>query len=226
MGETKVLKGDVLNYQLTVPIATIRLIYRVALVEYITQVPEEIEGEVLKRVLHFGALSKLGEVLLNSQIRAFSGTDRGTFRNTDVEHQQPTGKCCQNDHHPNPKVEFSACRNSNLSDSGPDETSHMVTAVQKVILFCSAPGGHFQEHKRRSAPQVIPSFAKKTPLRKLKQTRFCWPPSSWRPTATPPTSTTTLTEFHNCLSPSRQKCPFSTGIQRNLNCLKIYSKGV
>ena len=36
-------------------------------------------------------------------------------------------------------------------------------------------------------------------LRHLKQTTFCWPFSSWRATATPPTSTTTLTKFQNCL---------------------------
>ena len=61
--------------------------------EYITQVFEEIEGRVTKKLSQefsrtesciLGDLSKLDEVLLNSHIQTLSGTVPGTFRNTNV----------------------------------------------------------------------------------------------------------------------------------------------
>ena len=64
--------------------------------EYITQVSEEIEGRVSKKLSQefsrtesriLGALTKLDEILLNQQIRTHSGTVPGTFRNTNVENQ-------------------------------------------------------------------------------------------------------------------------------------------
>ena len=57
--------------------------------EYITQVPEEIEGRVTKKLSQefsrtesriLDALSKLDEVLLNQQIQTHSRTVSGTFR--------------------------------------------------------------------------------------------------------------------------------------------------
>ena len=62
--------------------------------EYITQVSEEIEGRVTKKLSQefsrtesciLGTLSKVDEFLLNQQIRTHSGTVPGTFRNTNVE---------------------------------------------------------------------------------------------------------------------------------------------
>ena len=99
--------------------------------EYIAQIYEEIEGRVTKKLSRelsttesriLGALSKLDELLLNPQIRAFSGTVQGTSRNADVEKQEPSGDRSQND--PHPEMELSACRASNLTDSDPDETCH------------------------------------------------------------------------------------------------------
>ena len=74
--------------------------------EYITQVSEEIEGRVSKKLSQefsrtesriLGALSKLDEFLLNQQIRTHSETVPGTFRNINVENQ---GTNCQSDAHP------------------------------------------------------------------------------------------------------------------------------
>ena len=64
--------------------------------EYITQVSEEIEGRVTKKLSQefsrtesriLDALSKLDELLLNQQIQTHSRTVPGTFRNTNVENQ-------------------------------------------------------------------------------------------------------------------------------------------
>ena len=91
--------------------------------KYIAQVSEEIERRVTKKLPQefsrtksrvLVALSKLDEFLLNPQIRTFSETIPGTFRNTDVENQEPSEDRSQND--PHPEVEFSACRASNLTD--------------------------------------------------------------------------------------------------------------
>ena len=62
--------------------------------EHITQVSEEIEGSVTKKLSQefsrtksriLSALFKLDEFLLNPQIRTHYGTILGTFRNTNVD---------------------------------------------------------------------------------------------------------------------------------------------
>ena len=64
--------------------------------EYITQVSEEIEGRISKKLSRefsriesriLGALSKIDEFLLNQQIRTHSETVPETFRNTNVGNQ-------------------------------------------------------------------------------------------------------------------------------------------
>ena len=87
--------------------------------------------------------------------------------------------------------------------------------------FPTAPLQFPQEVKRRRAPQVSHNFAVRTPLRQLKQTKFCRPFSNWRRTVILPMSITTVTVTRSCLNPSWQQCPPSTGNQRNLDCLKI-----
>ena len=91
--------------------------------DYIAKIFEEIEGRVTKKLSQefsrtesriLAALSNLDEFLLNSQVQTFSGTVPGTFRNTDVEKQEPSGDRSPND--PHPEVDFSACRASNLTD--------------------------------------------------------------------------------------------------------------
>ena len=77
--------------------------------EYITPVSEEIGGRVTRKLsqefsrtesLILGALFKLDELLLNPQIQTHSGTVPGTFRNTNVENQEPNEDRSQNDPHP------------------------------------------------------------------------------------------------------------------------------
>ena len=77
--------------------------------EYITQVSEQIEGRVTRKLSQefsrtesriLGALSKLDEFLLNQQIRTHSETVPGTFRNTNVENQGTNEDDSQSDPHP------------------------------------------------------------------------------------------------------------------------------
>ena len=99
--------------------------------EYITKVSEDIEGRVTKKLSQqfnrtkfciLGALSKLDEVFLNPQTRTRSGTVPGTFRNTNVENQEPNEDRSQDDHHCEVRPSVYQSRHSNDSDS--DEAPH------------------------------------------------------------------------------------------------------
>ena len=77
--------------------------------EYITQVSEEIEGRVTKKLSQefsrtesriLGTLSKLYEFLSNQQIHTHFETVPGTFRNTNVENQGTNEDDSQSDPHP------------------------------------------------------------------------------------------------------------------------------
>ena len=96
--------------------------------EYITQVSEEIEGRLTKKLSQefsrtesriLCALSKLDEFLLNPQIRTHSGTVPGTFRNTNVDNQGTNEGDSQND--PHPEVGPSVCQSCHSVDSDTDE---------------------------------------------------------------------------------------------------------
>ena len=107
--------------------------------EYITQVSEEIEGRVTKKLSQdfsrtdsriLGALSKLYEFLLNLQIRTHSGTVPGTFRNTNVENQGTNVDDSQSDPHPDADL----FRSQNTQNSGPEVARNMmVTGVIKEV---------------------------------------------------------------------------------------------
>ena len=98
--------------------------------EYITEVSEQIEGRVTKKLSQefsrtesrvLGALSKLDEFLLNQQITTHYGTLPGTFRNTNVENQGTNEDDSQSD--PHPEAGISAAR---LHE----------TLAQKIVVTC------------------------------------------------------------------------------------------
>ena len=83
--------------------------------EYISQVSEEIEGRVTKKLSKefsktesriLGALSKLDEFLLNPQIRTCSIAVPGTSRSSNLENQGTYEDRPSDD--PGPEVEFSS----------------------------------------------------------------------------------------------------------------------
>ena len=99
--------------------------------EYIAQVSEEIERRVTKKLSKefsrtesriLGALFKLGEFLLNPQVRTCSIAVPGRSRNIKSENREPTGDRFLGDLCP--EVVFSACHPSNLNDSEQEETHH------------------------------------------------------------------------------------------------------
>ena len=105
--------------------------------EYITQVSEEIEGRVAKKLSQeynrtksriLGALSKLDEFLLNQQIRTHSGTVPETFRNTNGENEETNEDDFQSDPHP----EAGLFRSQTTQNSGPEIGPYNYIYVQKV----------------------------------------------------------------------------------------------
>ena len=99
--------------------------------DYIAQVSKEIGRRVTMKLsqelnrtesIILGALSKLVDFFINSQIRTFSGTVPGTIWNVDVENREPAGSRSQSD--PHPEQEVFTCWASNLTESDPNDTSH------------------------------------------------------------------------------------------------------
>ena len=106
---------------------------------FITQVFEEIEGRVTKKLSQefsrtesrvLGALPKLDEFLLNPQIRTHSGTVPGTFGNTKVENQGTNEDDFKSDHCPKAGI----FRSQTTQNSGPEISHEMVTRFQKESL--------------------------------------------------------------------------------------------
>ena len=136
--------------------------------EYITQVSEEIEGRVTKKLSpEFSrtesrilcALSKLDEFLLNPQIRTHFGTVPGTFRNTNMENQEPNEDRSQDD--PHPEVGPSVHQSPHSNDSGPHEAPHMVTWVQEEIRYRPHVVTRFQEEIAYCSPGTSSGEQKK-----------------------------------------------------------------
>ena len=109
--------------------------------EYITQVSEEIEGRVTKKLSQefsrtesriLDALSKVDEFLLNPQIRMHSGTVPGTFRNTTMENQGTNEDDSQIDPHP----EAGIFRGQTTQNFGPKDCRDIVTGVTGEIRPC------------------------------------------------------------------------------------------
>ena len=180
--------------------------------EYISQFSEEIGGRLIGKLSKessrtesciLGALSELDERFLNLQLRTCSVAVPGTSRNNESGNRETTGNRSLND--PCPEVVFSSHHSGNSNRSDLEKSPHMVTGVQEEIPYRSL--GTCQESKRMRALQVSHNFAARTPLRQLKQNRFCWHLNNWRQTVIQPISTTTSTESRNCPNLSQRQCP-------------------
>ena len=136
--------------------------------DYISQVSEEIEGRVTKKLSKafsrtesriLGALSKLDRLLLNPQVRTCSLAVPGTSRSSNLENQGTNEDRPSDD--PGPEVEFSS------PHSGAEPDPHMVTGVtreirqhphmtmetQEEIPYCSTSTSSGKQKKARSTSQ-------------------------------------------------------------------------
>ena len=108
--------------------------------DYISQVSEETEGRVTKKLSKelsrtesriLGALSELDGFLLNPQVRTRSVAVPGISWNNNSENREPTGDRSLGD--PCPEAMFSACHSSNLNDSEQEETYHSYIPYNLVM---------------------------------------------------------------------------------------------
>ena len=102
--------------------------------DYISQVTEETEGRVTKKLSKefsktesriLGALSKLDEFLLNPQVRTCSVAVQGTSRNANSENRKTHGDRSSDD--PYPKVGYFHHHSGQLNSPETETNSHMVT---------------------------------------------------------------------------------------------------
>ena len=102
--------------------------------DYISQVSEEIEGRVTKKLSKefsktesriLGALSKLDEFLLNPQVRTCSVAVQGTSRNVNSENRETHGDHSSKD--PYPEVGYFPHHSGQLNSPETETNSHMVT---------------------------------------------------------------------------------------------------
>ena len=108
--------------------------------DYISQVSEEIEGRVTKKLSKefsktesriLGALSKLDELLLNPQVRACSVAVQGTSRNANSENREIHGDRSSDD--PYPEVGYFSHHSGQLNSPETETISHMVTKTYPHI---------------------------------------------------------------------------------------------
>ena len=101
---------------------------------YISQVSEEIEGRVTKKLSKefsktesriLGALSKLDEFLLNPQVRTCSVAVQGTSGNANSQNRETHGDRSSND--PYPEVGYFLHHSGQLNSPETETNSHMVT---------------------------------------------------------------------------------------------------
>ena len=99
--------------------------------DYMSQVSEEIEGRVTKKVSKdfsrtesriLGALSKLDELLLNPQVRPCSAAVPGTSRNNISENRETTGDRSSDD--PCPEVRYSSHYSDHLNSPEAENYPH------------------------------------------------------------------------------------------------------
>ena len=181
--------------------------------DYISQVSEEIEGRVTKKLSKefnktesriLGALSKLDEFLVNPQVRTCSVAAHGTSRNSNSENRETHGDRSPDD--PYPEVGYFPHQSGQLHSPEAETISHTVTETyphmvtgatgelrhyphtmtlaQEEIPYCSPTTSSGKQKK--VSPHVNLNSAVRIPLRQSKQTRFCWPFNNWRRTPIQP----------------------------------------
>ena len=157
--------------------------------DYITQVSEEIEGRVTKRLSKefsrtknriLGALARLDDFLMKPLLPGYSGTTPEPSRNALNTSQGTNDDDSQND----PRPEAGLFHGQMTQNSGPEDRHYMVTGATKQIGNCHNMTGnheevtycplvHFQGSRRKTVLPLNHNSAVKTHLRRLKQTKVC-----------------------------------------------------
>ena len=139
---------------------------------YISQVSEEIEGRVTKKLSKefsrtesriLGALSKLDEFLLNPQVRTCSVAVPGTSRSSNLENQRTNEDRPSDD--PGPEVEFSS------PHSGAETDPHRVLTL---TMKHKARGAHSSKKVKENGNRQRKTYSVKRSLRHKDAERTCF----------------------------------------------------
>ena len=192
--------------------------------DYISQVSEEIEGRVTKKLSKefskteshiLGALSKLDEFLLNSQVRTCSVAVQGTSRNAKSGNREFHGDRSSNDPYPevgcfphhtgqinSPKTEANS---QVVTETYPHMVTgateeirhnpHVMTATQEETPYCSPTTSSGKQKKTRSTSQ--PEFPSENTPATIEADQILLDFNNWRRTPIQQLSITTLAESRN-----------------------------
>ena len=146
--------------------------------DYISQVSEEIEGRVTKKLSKefnktesriLGALSKLDEFLLNPQVRTCSVTAHGTSRNSNSENRETHGDRSSND--PYPEVGYFSHHSGQLNSPEAETISHMVTETYPHMVTGGPEEFRHNPHTLTATQEEIPYCSPTTSSGKQKKAR-------------------------------------------------------
>ena len=134
--------------------------------DYITQVSEEIEARVTKKLSQefsrtenriLGALARLDDFLMNPLLQGHSGTTPETSRNVFNINQGTNEDDSQSDSHPEAGLLTTGREDRQDMVTGVTEQIRnrldMVTGVHKEVTYCSASTSSGKQKKNRSTSQ-------------------------------------------------------------------------
>ena len=137
--------------------------------DYITQVSEEIEEGVTKKLSQefsrtenriLGALARLDDFLMNPLLQGLSGTTPDTYRNVFSINQGTNEDDSQNDPHPEADLLTAGREDRHDMVIGATEQSRnghdMVTGVHEEVTYCSPSTTSGKQKKNRSTSQPVP----------------------------------------------------------------------
>ena len=130
--------------------------------EYKTQVSEEIEGRVTKKLSKefstknhlLGALARLDDFLMNPLLQGHSGTAPEASRNPLSTTQGMHKDESQSD----PYLEAGIFRNQMTQNSCPEDGHDMVTGVHEEVTYCSPSTSTGKQKKNRTEDDRINYF--------------------------------------------------------------------
>ena len=146
--------------------------------DYISQVSEEIEGRVTKKLSMennktesriLGALSKLDEFLLNPQVRTCSAAAHGMSRNSISENRKTHGDRSSND--PYPEVGHFPHHSGQLNSPEAETISHTVTETYLHMVTGATGETHHYPHTMTATQEEIPYCSPTTSSGKQKKAR-------------------------------------------------------
>ena len=167
--------------------------------DYITQVSEEIDGRVTKKLSQefsrtenriLGALARLDDFLMNPLLQGHSGITPEKSRNVFSFNQGTNEDDSQSDPHPEAcpltygqedhRDMLTGVQRENLCQrdmvTGVTEQTHsqrdMLTEAHEEVMYCSPSTS--SGNQKKNTVRVNPNFAAKTPLRQLRQTKIWW----------------------------------------------------